>query len=170
VLWFTGISGAGKSTIARKLERKLWDEGKQTILLDGDQVRHGLNGDLGFSPKDRAENIRRVGELAKLFYEHGNIVICTFVSPYKSDRDKVRALFPDDRFVEVYVKCSPATAQKRDPKGLYEKAKKGEIKNLTGFNAEYEEPDRDRALIIDTDKKSVEEAVKEILGNASYEL
>lgn len=164
VVWLTGISGAGKSTIAKELERKLWDEGKQTILLDGDQVRHGLNGDLGFSPKDREENIRRVGELAKLFYIHGNIVICTFVSPYKSDRDKVRALFPDDRFLEVYVKCSPETAQKRDPKGLYEKAQKGEIKNLTGFNAEYEEPEADRALVIDTDQMSVEECVKEVLS------
>lgn len=170
VIWLTGISGAGKSTIAKELERKLWDEGKQTILLDGDQVRHGLSGDLGFSPEDRAENIRRVGELAKLFYEHGNIVICTFVSPYRSDRDKVRALFSEDRYHEIYVKCSPKTAQKRDPKGLYEKAKKGEIKNLTGYNAEYEEPDGDSAIIIDTDSLSVEEAVDRVLEVLSVEI
>lgn len=164
VIWFTGISGAGKSTIAKVLERKLWESGKKTILLDGDQVRYGLNGDLGFSPEERTENIRRVGELAKLFFEHGNIVICTFVSPYKTDRDRVRALFPDDRFLEIYVKCSPETAQKRDPKGLYEKAQKGEIKNLTGFNSVYEEPDSDGVLVIDTEGKSVEECVKEVLS------
>lgn len=169
VIWFTGISGAGKSTIAKELERKLWESGKQTILLDGDQVRHGLNGDLGFSPEDRTENIRRVGELAKLFYEHGNIVLCTFVSPYKADRDKVRSLFPDDRFLEVHIKCSPETAQERDPKGLYEKAKKGEIKNLTGFNADYEEPDQDIAVVIDTDEETVDECVKEIWGILNFE-
>jgi bifunctional enzyme CysN/CysC len=161
VLWFTGISGAGKSTIARELEKRLWDEGRQTMLLDGDQVRHGLNGDLGFSPGDRTENIRRVGEVARLFFEHGNVVLCTFVSPYTKDRDAVRELFPADRFTEIFVTCSPETAQERDPKGLYEKAKKGEIKNLTGYNAEHEKPEG--AVVIDTDKLSIEEAVDSIL-------
>lgn len=164
VLWFTGISGAGKSTIARELEMKLWNEGKQTILLDGDQVRHGLCGDLGFSPKDRSENIRRMGEVARLFYEQGNVVLCTFVSPNKSDRDKVKELFPKKRFIEIYVTCDQKTAQERDPKGLYEKAKKGEIKNLTGFNAEYEPPNEGAAIKIDTDKLSVKEAVAMILA------
>ena len=162
VIWFTGISGAGKSTIAKALEKKLWEEGKQTILLDGDQVRHGLNGDLGFSPKDRKENIRRVGHLSRLFFEHGNIVLCTFVSPYKSDRDFVKSLFPEGDFSEVYVKVSEKTAQERDPKGLYEKAKAGEITNLTGFDADHEEPEVP-VMIIDTDKVSVEDAVNELL-------
>jgi len=163
VLWFTGISGAGKSTIAKALENKLWEEGKQTVLLDGDQVRHGLNGDLGFSPHDRAENVRRVGEVARLFFEHGNIVLCTFVSPYKEDRDRARQLVPDDRFMEVHVTCSPETAQKRDPKGLYEKAKKGEIKGLTGYDGTYEAPEG-AEFVANTDDMSVEEIVDKIIN------
>jgi bifunctional enzyme CysN/CysC len=164
VLWFTGISGAGKSTIAKALEKKLWDEGKQTILLDGDQVRHGLNRDLGFSPADRSENIRRVGETARLFFEHGNIVLCTFVSPYKEDREIVKNLFPEGRFTEIFVTCDSETAQKRDPKGLYEKAKKGEIKNLTGYDASHEAPDEDSSIRIDTTDMSVDEAVEMLLN------
>lgn len=163
VLWFTGISGAGKSTIAKELEKRLWDEGKQTVLLDGDQVRHGLNRDLGFSAEDRSENIRRVGETARLFFEHGNIVLCTFVSPYKRDRQIVKNLFPDGRFQEIFVTCDSETAQERDPKGLYEKAKKGEIKNLTGYDASHESPDEDSALEIDTTNLTVDEAVALIL-------
>ncbi|HET8865213.1 MAG TPA: sulfate adenylyltransferase subunit CysN [Gracilimonas sp.] len=162
VLWFTGISGAGKSTIAKELERRLWDEGKQTVLLDGDQVRHGLNGDLGFSPADRTENIRRVGHTARLFFEHGNIVICTFVSPYQKDRKALKELFPEGKFQEIHITCDPKTAQERDPKGLYAKAIKGEIKGLTGFDADHESPE-DPALSIDTDSLSVEEAVDEII-------
>ncbi len=162
VFWFTGISGAGKSTIARELEKKLWNEGKRTMLLDGDQVRHGLNGDLGFSPKDRAENIRRVGQVARLFFEHGNIVLCTFVSPYVKDREAVKAMFPEETdFIEIHVTCSPDTAKKRDPKGLYKKAEKGEISGLTGFDSEHESP-KNPDLIINTDSLSVEEAVNEI--------
>lgn len=162
MLWLTGISGAGKSTIAKELERRLFDEGKQTMLLDGDQVRHGLNGDLGFSPADRTENIRRVGEVARLFYEHGNIVICTFVSPYEKDRESAKALFPDGAFQEIHITCDPKTAQERDPKGLYEKAEKGEIVGLTGYDADYESS-KNPALTINTDELSVEEAVEEIL-------
>jgi bifunctional enzyme CysN/CysC len=162
VLWFTGISGAGKSTIAKALEKKLWEEGKQTMLLDGDQVRHGLNGDLGFSPEDRTENIRRVGEVAKLFFEHGNIVLCTFVSPYRKDREAVRRLFPEGRFHEIFVTCKPETAQERDPKGLYKKAKKGEITNLTGFDGEYEESNSLKTFIVETDNKSIQECLEEI--------
>lgn len=160
VLWFTGISGAGKSTIAKELEKILWKEGKQTVLLDGDQVRHGLSRDLGFSASDRSENIRRVGETARLFFEHGNIVLCTFVSPYKKDREIVKSLFPKDRFREIFVTCDPETAQKRDPKGLYEKAKKGEITNLTGFDASHEAPEEKTSLHIDTTDLSVAEAVE----------
>jgi len=162
VCWLTGISGVGKSSIAREVEKKLWQAGKQTMLLDGDQVRHGLNGDLGFSPADRTENIRRIGEVARLFFEHGNIVLCTFVSPYAKDRERVKRLFPEDTFLEVHVTCDPETAQKRDPKGLYQKAKDGEITGLTGFDAEYEEPENP-ALTVDTDKLSLEEAVEEVL-------
>lgn len=162
VLWLTGISGAGKSTIAKALEKKLWDDGKQTVLLDGDQVRHGLNGDLGFSPADRKENIRRVGELSRLFFEHGNIVICTFVSPYKEDRDRVRSLMPEGQFKEIHITCSSETAQERDPKGLYEKAKKGEIKGLTGYDGKFETSDNFE-LTINTEEVYVEQAVESIL-------
>ena len=166
VLWFTGISGAGKSTIARELEKKLWEEGKQTMLLDGDQVRHGLNGDLGFSPEDRTENIRRVGEVAKLFFEHGNIVLCTFVSPYKEDRDAVRNLFPEERFLEIHVTCRPETAQQRDPKGLYEKAKKGTIQQLTGYDSGHEAPDagQSNVIVLDTDRLTVEESIQQLFS------
>ncbi len=160
VLWFTGISGAGKSTIAKALEKKLWEDGKQTVLLDGDQVRHGLNGDLGFSPNDRKENIRRVGHLSRLFFEHGNIVLCTFISPYKNDREFVKSLFPTEAdFIEIRVTCSPNTAQLRDPKGLYAKAVAGEITNLTGYDAEYEAPEN-ATLTINTDEMSVDEAIE----------
>jgi bifunctional enzyme CysN/CysC len=162
VLWFSGISGAGKSTIAKALEKKLWDQGKQTILLDGDQVRHGLNGDLGFSQQDRTENIRRVGEVARLFFEQGNIVLCSFVSPYQKDRKAVRDLFPESRFIEIHVHCKPETAQNRDPKGLYEKAKKGEIKGLTGYDAPYEESDYD-TIKLDTDSSALEEITDSLL-------
>jgi bifunctional enzyme CysN/CysC len=140
VVWFTGLSGSGKSTIARQLERRLFASGCQTVLLDGDQVRHGLSGDLGFSPEDRTENIRRVGEAARLFFEQGSIVLCTFVSPYRSDRDRVRALLPDDRFIEIHVDCDVETLKKRDPKGLYAKAERGEIRQLTGVQSAYEAP------------------------------
>lgn len=162
IFWLTGISGAGKSTIAKELEKRLWDEGKQTILLDGDQIRHGLCGDLGFSPADRTENIRRVGEVARLFFEHGNIVICTFVSPYKKDRDRVRSLFPEGSFFEVHVNCAPETAQDRDPKGLYEKAKTGEIEGLTGYDADYEISEK-AEIVVNTDHQDVKEAVETLL-------
>lgn len=162
VCWLTGISGAGKSSIAREVEKKLWEAGRQTMLLDGDQVRHGLNSDLGFSPSDRTENIRRIGEVARLFFEHGNIVLCTFVSPYAEDRERVKRLFPEDTFLEVHVTCDSETAQKRDPKGLYRKAKEGEITGLTGFDAAYEEPENP-ALTVDTDKLTLEEAAEKVL-------
>jgi len=166
VIWLTGPSGAGKSTIARALERKLWKAGMQTMLLDGDQVRHGLNRDLGFSQQDRTENIRRVGELAKLFFEHGNVVLCSFVSPYREDREQVKALFPDGLFTEVYVHAKSETLQERDPKGLYRKAKAGELKQLTGFDAPYERPGDD-AWTVDTDALTEDEAVLLILEKLS---
>ena len=141
VVWLTGLSGSGKTTVAREVERRLFDAGCQTMLLDGDQVRHGLCGDLGFSPEDRAENIRRVGEVARLFMQQGTITLCTFVSPYRENRDAVRALMPEGRFFEVFVDVDVDVAKERDPKGLYEKALRGEIKNFTGVSAPYEAPE-----------------------------
>ncbi|MEX2404701.1 MAG: sulfate adenylyltransferase subunit CysN [Balneolales bacterium] len=161
VLWFTGISGAGKTTIAKALETKLYEQNHQTMLLDGDQVRHGLNGDLGFSPRDRAENIRRVGEVAHLFFEQGNIVLCTFVSPYRKDRELVKSLFPEGRFIEVQVECDKEAVLKRDPKGLYAKAEKGEIKNLTGFNMKHETSDKPD-IVIDTTNSDIVTSVDNI--------
>jgi bifunctional enzyme CysN/CysC len=160
-IWLTGISGAGKSSVARAFERKLWEEGKQTMILDGDQVRHGLNGDLGFSDADRQENIRRVANVARLFVEHGNIVICTFVSPFELDRNMARDIIGGDDFKVVHIHCDPETAQARDPKGLYAKAKSGEIKGLTGYDAPFETPEQPDA-VIDTSKLTVEQAVEEL--------
>ncbi len=163
VLWFTGLSGSGKSTIAREVERRLFDAGVKTVLLDGDQVRHGLNGDLGFSPSDRRENVRRIGEVARLFFESGAVTLCTFVSPYRADRDRVRALVPDGRFVEVFVDVDVATARERDPKGIYAKAEAGEIQNLTGVDAPYEAPESPE-LTLRTASQSVEQAVDAVLA------
>lgn len=162
VLWFTGLSGSGKSTIARELEKRLFEAGKKTMLLDGDQVRHGLNGDLGFSDKDRAENIRRVAHLAKLFFEHGNIVLCTFISPFKNERELARNLVPADRFIEVFVDCPLDEAEKRDPKGLYKKARSGAIKDFTGIDSPYEAPENPE-IILNTKELSVDEAVDKLL-------
>jgi len=140
VLWFTGLSGSGKTTIAREVERRLHEQGCQTMLLDGDHVRHGLCGDLGFSPEDRKENIRRVGEVARLLFEQGSIVLCTFVSPYRGDRQRVRELFPERRFLEIFVDCDLEELRRRDPKGLYAKLERGEITGLSGVDAPYETP------------------------------
>jgi bifunctional enzyme CysN/CysC len=158
VLWLTGFSGAGKTTIAMSLEKVLFEAGCQTILLDGDNVRHGICGDLGFSDKDRSENIRRVGEVAKLFFESGNIVICAFISPFEKDRKIVRLLFPKDRFFEVYVKCDIEICKRRDPNGLYKKALSGEIKEFTGISSPYEEP-QDPEIVVETDLQCAEDIV-----------
>ncbi|MEA3486253.1 MAG: sulfate adenylyltransferase subunit CysN [Thermodesulfobacteriota bacterium] len=163
VLWLTGYSGSGKSTIARNLENKLFEAGCQTTLLDGDNIRHGLCGDLGFSDKDRSENIRRVGEVAKLFFESGNIVICTFISPFEKDRATVRSLFPTDRFFEVHVKCDLEVCKRRDPNGLYKKALSGEIKEFTGISSPYEEPQKPE-IIAETDLLTVADIIAEITG------
>jgi bifunctional enzyme CysN/CysC len=161
VVWFTGPSGAGKTTIARAVERQLFAEGYRTILLDGDQLRHGLNGDLGFSPSDRSENIRRAGEVAALCVEAGLIVLCAFVSPYAQDRERVRAMVPAGRFVEVYVHASEATLRARDPKGLYAREAAGEVRGLSGVSAPYEAPSH-AELTIDTGVASVEGTVQRV--------
>lgn len=148
-LWFTGLSGSGKSTIAHAVENMLYERGVHTYVLDGDNIRHGLNKDLGFSPQDRTENIRRIGEVARLFVDAGIVVMTAFISPYRKDRDRVREIMNDGDFVEIYVKCTIEVCEERDPKGLYKKAKAGEIKEFTGISAPYEEPERPE-LVIDT--------------------
>jgi bifunctional enzyme CysN/CysC len=150
VLWCTGLSGAGKTIVATKLVKSLFDDGCQVKMLDGDNVRHGLCGDLGFSDKDRTENIRRVGEAAKLFYEQGNIVVCTFISPFEEDRAFVRQIIPPEAFAEVYVKCDLEVCKRRDPKGLYKRAEAGEIKDFTGIDSPYEEPTA-AEIVVETD-------------------
>lgn len=140
VLWFTGLSGAGKSTIAGALEIKLAELGYHTYLLDGDNVRHGLCQDLGFSDHDRQENIRRIGELAKLMADAGLIVLSAFISPHRAEREMVRNLLPENEFLEVFVNTSLSECEKRDPKGLYKKARAGEIKNFTGIDSDYQSP------------------------------
>ena len=139
-LWFTGLSGSGKSTIAKELQKRLFDEGKQVYMLDGDNVRHGLCGDLGFSDKDRDENIRRVGHAAQLLFDAGNIVLCSFISPKAEMREYVRSLFPEGSFTEVFINANLDTCIQRDPKGLYKKALMGEIPDFTGVDSEYEAP------------------------------
>lgn len=162
VLWFTGLPGSGKSTIARALERRLFGLRCQTMLLDGDQVRHGLNGDLGFSPEDRSENIRRVGEVAALFFRQGCITLCTFVSPFRVDRDRARALIPEGRFLEVFVDTPLEECERRDPKGLYARARKGEVGHMTGISSPYEPPES-AEIRVRTVGRDVDEIVDEIV-------
>jgi len=162
VIWLTGLSGSGKSTIAVELQAQLFENNAQVFILDGDNIRHGLNKDLGFSPEDREENIRRIGEVAKLFTDAGMIAITSFISPYRKDRDANRELLPEGEFIEVYVKAPLDVCEKRDPKGLYKKARAGVIPEFTGISAPYEEPE-DPEIIIDTDKLSVEESANKII-------
>ncbi len=158
VLWFTGLSGAGKSTVAGALENRLADLGYHTYLLDGDNVRHGLCSDLGFSEQDRRENIRRIGELAKLMADAGLIVLSAFISPHREERQLVRDLLPQDEFIEVYVNASLEVCEKRDPKGLYKKARAGEIPNFTGIDSEYQAPVNPE-IDLPAGEKNVEELV-----------
>ena len=162
VIWFTGLSGSGKSTVSVALEKALFNEGKQTYRLDGDNVRHGLNKNLGFSPEDRTENIRRIGEVAKLMVDAGSITVTAFISPYKQDRDNVRAILEDDEFIEVYTKCSVEECENRDPKGLYKKARSGEIPEFTGISAPYEAPDHPE-IILDTEHESIDQSVDRVI-------
>jgi len=162
VIWMTGLSACGKSTVATELQKILFDRGCNVFILDGDNIRHGLNGDLGFSPADREENIRRIGQVAKLFAESGSIAITSFISPYRKDRDINRALLPDGEFIEIFVKASLAVCEERDPKGLYKKARAGLIPEFTGISAPYEEPLKPE-LVIETDKLSVEESAQKVI-------
>ncbi|GAK57919.1 sulfate adenylyltransferase subunit 1 [Candidatus Vecturithrix granuli] len=162
VLWFTGLSGSGKTTIARRLEKLLFERGCQTMLLDGDHLRHGLCGDLGFSDEDRSENIRRAGEVARLFFESGHIVLCTFISPFKKDREAVRALLPAGQFFEIAVECDLEVCKRRDPHGLYQKAIKGEIAEFTGISSPYEAPEHPE-LRVETDLQSVDDILEQLL-------
>lgn len=147
VIWLTGLSGSGKSTIANLVNKKLFEATIHSYILDGDNVRHGLNAGLGFSAEDRAENIRRVGEVAKLFADSGAIVLTAFISPYRSDREHVRNILHPEEFLEVYVDCPLAECEVRDPKGLYEKARNGEIKEFTGIDSPYEEPESPEMIL-----------------------
>ncbi len=157
-LWFTGLSGSGKSTVAVAVEKALWERGVSSFILDGDNIRHGLNSNLGFSPADRTENIRRIGEVAKLFTEAGSVNLTAFISPYRDDRDKVRAIMQPGDFIEVLIDCPIEECEKRDVKGLYKKARAGEIPEFTGISAPYEAPNKPE-LTLRTAEKSVDECV-----------
>jgi adenylylsulfate kinase len=170
-LWFTGLSGSGKSTIALEAENQLFERGVRTYVLDGDNIRHGLNKDLGFSPEDRTENIRRIGEVAKLFVDAGLVIMTAFISPYREDRNTVRNLMKDGEFVEVYVECDLEVCEQRDPKGLYKKARAGEIKEFTGIDAPYEEPENPELVVNTsqiTDVKTNARKVISFLENNNY--
>ncbi len=163
VLWFTGLSGSGKSTIANTVDHKLHATGKRTFVLDGDNIRMGLNKNLGFSADDRAENIRRIGEVAKLFCSAGIITTTAFISPYRADRDAVRALLEDGEFVEILVDAPLEVCESRDPKGLYKKARAGEIKGFTGIDDPYEAPEKPE-LVLDSGNKGIDDLADEVIA------
>lgn len=161
ILWFTGLSGSGKSTLANELEKELYQQRLHTYLLDGDNLRFGLNKNLGFSEEERVENIRRIAEVGKLFVDAGIVVLVAAISPFQKERDEARTIFEKDEFIEVYVKCSIDICEQRDPKGLYKKARSGEIKNFTGISQPYEEPLKPE-MIIETDKDCIDKCVKKL--------
>ena len=165
-LWMTGLSGAGKSTLANALEQKLNGMGKHTYILDGDNLRHGLNSDLGFTEADRNENVRRAAQVAQLIVDAGLIVIVGLISPFKQERDWARGLFKDNQFKEIYISTSLQDCEERDVKGLYEKARRGVVKDFTGIDSPYEPPENSE-VIIDTHNKSVDECVQQILHEAN---
>ncbi|MED4225162.1 adenylyl-sulfate kinase [Neobacillus cucumis] len=162
VLWFTGLSGSGKSTLANAVDHMLFQESYRSFVLDGDNIRHGLNSDLSFLPKDRKENIRRIGEVAKLFVDSGQIVSTAFISPFLEDRELVRKMFAPGEFIEVYVNCPIHVCEDRDPKGLYKKARKGEILEFTGISSPYEPPHHPE-IIIDTNRMTIEQSMEKVM-------
>ena len=166
VIWFTGLSGSGKSTIANQVANGLHQLGKLTYVLDGDNIRHGLNKNLGFSPEDREENIRRIGEVAKLFADAGVITTTAFISPYRKDRDKAREILEDGRFIEVFVDCPLEVCESRDPKGLYKKARAGEIKEFTGIDAPYEVPEN-AEIVINTNDLDLPASTQKVIDYLS---
>lgn len=166
VIWFTGLSGSGKSTIANQVANALHQLGKLTYVLDGDNIRHGLNKNLGFSPEDREENIRRIGEVAKLFADAGVITTTAFISPYRKDRDKAREILEDGRFIEVFVDCPLEVCESRDPKGLYKKARAGEIKEFTGIDAPYEVPEN-AEIVINTNDLDLAASTQKVIDYLS---
>ncbi len=163
-IWFTGLSGSGKTTLANAVDLKLYQRNVRSYVLDGDNIRHGLNRGLGFSENDRRENIRRIGEVAKLFVESGTIALVAFISPFYEDRERVRRLFQENEFIEVYVRCSLEECERRDPKGLYKKARKGEIQQFTGISSPYEIPVNPE-ITIDTERIAIEEASEIIVDD-----
>jgi adenylylsulfate kinase len=162
VIWFTGLSGSGKSTIANEVERRLMDRGVHSYVLDGDNIRHGLNADLEFSEHDRTENIRRIGEVSRLFVDAGLVVLTAFISPFRKDRGTARSLFDPGEFFEVYTKCSLELCEIRDTKGLYAKARSGEIAEFTGIDSPYEEPENPE-LVLDTEALSLEDCIRNVM-------
>ena len=162
LLWFTGLSGSGKSTIANVVEQELYKLGIKTYTLDGDNIRKGINNDLTFAPEDRTENIRRIAEIANLMIDAGVVVLAAFVSPYKKDRENIKSIVKDVNFVEIYINTSIEECERRDTKGLYKKARAGEIKNMTGISAPYEAPEQPD-LEIETEKESIDDAVQRII-------
>jgi len=162
ILWYTGLSGSGKSTIANEVEKRIFVRGNHAYVLDGDNIRFGLNSNLGFSPEDRTENIRRIGEVAKLFVDAGIIVSTAFISPYRKDRDNVRSIVEEGDMIEIFVKCDLAICEERDAKGLYKKARAGEIPEFTGISAPYEEPEHPE-IVMDSGKHSVEECAQMVI-------
>lgn len=163
VLWFTGLSGSGKSTLANAVNQALFQTGLRSYVLDGDNIRHGLNSDLGFDAGDRKENIRRIGEVAKLFVDSGQIVLSAFISPFQEDRKLVRDMFEAEEFIEIFLKCPIQVCENRDPKGLYKKARKGDIPEFTGISSPYEMPSRSE-IVIETDNMTIEESVEKIIA------
>ncbi len=163
VVWFTGLSASGKSTVAREVELALVENGLNAYVLDGDNIRHGLNSNLGFSPEDRTENIRRIGEVAKLFCDANIVAITAFISPYRADRDLARKLVPEGRFFEILCDTPIDICEQRDPKGLYKKAKTGEIKEFTGISAPYEAPEKPE-LVLKTGTETLEESTRRVLN------
>lgn len=162
ILWYTGLSGCGKSTIAIEVEKRLFEMGRHTYLLDGDNIRFGLNKNLGFSPEDRTENIRRIGEVAKLFVDAGIMVSTAFISPYRADRDQVRSLVAPGDMLEIYIQCDVSICEQRDPKGLYKKARAGEINDFTGISAPYEEP-LNPEIVIDSGRLSIDACARTVI-------